>query len=69
MSKVASERIPVILSPATGSANPSASLSTLWAYLHPALEHMMKSPTNDSNGKAPPIDVGFYSGIHSACYN
>ncbi|KAF5377298.1 hypothetical protein D9615_006389 [Tricholomella constricta] len=61
--------IPVMLNPATGSANPAASLSALWAYLHPALDHILKSPSNDPNGKAPAIDVGFYSGIHSACYN
>ncbi|KAG6837206.1 hypothetical protein H0H93_013074 [Arthromyces matolae] len=58
-----------MLNPATGSANPAASLSALWAYVHPALDHIMKGPTNDVNGKAPSIDVGFYSGIHSACYN
>ncbi|KAG6918681.1 hypothetical protein DXG01_012499 [Tephrocybe rancida] len=67
--EVPSERIPVMLNPATGSANPAASLSALWAYLQPALEHIMKSPTNDTSGKAPSIDIGFYSGIHSACYN
>ncbi|KAG6894297.1 hypothetical protein C0992_006684, partial [Termitomyces sp. T32_za158] len=61
--------VPVLLNPATGSANPAASLSALWVYLHPALEHIMKSPTNYPNGKAPSIDIGFYSGIHSACYN
>ncbi|KAG5654276.1 hypothetical protein H0H81_005125 [Sphagnurus paluster] len=60
---------PVMLNPATGSANPAASLSALWAYLQPALDHIVKSPTNDPHGKAPTIDVGFYSGIHSACYN
>ncbi|KAF8887760.1 Cullin repeat-like-containing domain protein [Infundibulicybe gibba] len=57
------------LNPASGSVNPAASLSALWAYLEPALDHILKSPTNDPNGKAPAIDVGFYSGIHSACYN
>ncbi|KAG6814432.1 hypothetical protein H0H92_007435 [Tricholoma furcatifolium] len=45
----------VLLNPATGSANPAASLSALWAYLHPALQHIMRSPAN-VNGKAPPID-------------
>ncbi|KAG6857650.1 hypothetical protein H0H87_010219 [Tephrocybe sp. NHM501043] len=67
--EVATSHSPAMLNPATGSANPAASLSALWAYLHPALEHIMRSPTNDPNGKAPSIDVGFYSGIHSACYN
>ncbi|TFK76677.1 hypothetical protein BDN72DRAFT_806701 [Pluteus cervinus] len=55
--------------PATGSANPAASLPALWAYIQPALDHIIKSPSNDPYGKAPSIDVGFYSGIHSACYN
>ncbi|KAG5642504.1 hypothetical protein DXG03_002701 [Asterophora parasitica] len=57
---------PVMLNPATGSANPAASLNALWAYLHPALDHILKSPTNSPNGKAPAIDVALYSGIHSA---
>ncbi|KAF8060973.1 Cullin repeat-like-containing domain protein [Lyophyllum atratum] len=61
--------VPVMLNPATGSANPAASMSALWAYLQPALDHIVKSASNDPNGKAPAIDVGFYSGIHSACYN
>ncbi|KIY52212.1 hypothetical protein FISHEDRAFT_63949 [Fistulina hepatica ATCC 64428] len=54
--------------PATGSANPASSISTLWTYVQPALDHIMKSPTNDPT-RAPSIDVSFYSGIHSACYN
>ncbi|KAK1227153.1 hypothetical protein PQX77_009787 [Marasmius sp. AFHP31] len=54
--------------PATGSANPAASLSSLWAYLTPALDHIVKSPTNDTT-RAPAIDMEFYSGVHSACYN
>ncbi|KAJ6508914.1 hypothetical protein C8R45DRAFT_816118 [Mycena sanguinolenta] len=54
--------------PSSGSANPAASLSSLWAYLLPALNHIVKSPTNNSD-KAPAIDIGFYAGIHTACYN
>lgn len=54
--------------PATGSANPAASLSSLWAYLTPALDHIVKSPTNNPS-RAPAIDMEFYSGVHSACYN
>ncbi|KAF9074635.1 hypothetical protein BDP27DRAFT_1390450 [Rhodocollybia butyracea] len=54
--------------PATGSANPAASLSSLWAYITPALDHIVKSSTNNTS-KAPAIDVDFYSRIHSACYN
>jgi hypothetical protein len=61
--------VPVMLNPASGSANPAASLSALWAYLQPALDHIVKTPSNDPNGKAPAIDFGFYAGIHSACYN
>ncbi|KAK7464775.1 hypothetical protein VKT23_005982 [Stygiomarasmius scandens] len=60
--------IPPLPKPATGSANPAASLSSLWAYVSPALDHIVKSPTNNPE-KAPAIDVEFYSGIHSACYN
>ncbi|TFK40919.1 hypothetical protein BDQ12DRAFT_720655 [Crucibulum laeve] len=59
----------IMLNHASGSANPATSLSALWAYLHPALDHIVKSPTNDPNGKAPAIDFGTYTGIHSACYN
>ncbi|KAJ7147537.1 hypothetical protein C8R43DRAFT_535371 [Mycena crocata] len=60
----------VLPGPSSGSANPAASLSALWAYLLPALNHIVKGPTNnpDSN-KAPAIDIGFYAGIHTACYN
>jgi len=61
--------LPIMLNPASGSANPAASLAALWAYLQPALDHIVKSPSNDPNGKAPAIDFGFYAGIHSACYN
>ncbi|KAJ7596802.1 hypothetical protein C8J56DRAFT_918383 [Mycena floridula] len=54
--------------PATGSSNPANSLSALWHYMTPALDHIVKSPTNDLT-KAPAINLEFYSGIHSACYN
>ncbi|KAE9406165.1 hypothetical protein BT96DRAFT_963665 [Gymnopus androsaceus JB14] len=60
--------IPPLPNPATGSANPAASLSALWAYITPALHHIMKSPTNNTS-KAPAIEVDFYAGVHSACYN
>ncbi|KAJ7644038.1 hypothetical protein FB45DRAFT_896732 [Roridomyces roridus] len=52
----------------SGSANPAASLSSLWAYLLPALNHIVKSPTNNSD-KAPAIETAFYIGIHTACYS
>ncbi|KAH8834941.1 hypothetical protein DL96DRAFT_1665965 [Flagelloscypha sp. PMI_526] len=51
-----------------GSANPSVSFSALWSYLIPALDHIMKSSTNDP-AKAPALDVGLYAGIHTAIYN
>ncbi|ESK97749.1 hypothetical protein Moror_17375 [Moniliophthora roreri MCA 2997] len=60
--------IPPLPNPATGSANPAQSLPSLWAYITPALDHIVKSPTNDVK-KAPAIDMEFYSGVHSACYN
>ncbi|KAJ7505431.1 hypothetical protein B0H11DRAFT_2340219 [Mycena galericulata] len=59
--------LPPLPGPSSGSANPAASLSALWAYLLPALNHIVKSPTNNSD-KAPAIDIGFYAGIHDACY-
>ncbi|KAJ4481081.1 hypothetical protein J3R30DRAFT_3464094 [Lentinula aciculospora] len=60
--------IPALPNPATGSANPAASLSSLWAYITPALDHIVRSSTNNTT-KAPAIDVDFYAGVHSACYN
>ncbi|KAL0956182.1 hypothetical protein HGRIS_002342 [Hohenbuehelia grisea] len=54
--------------PAVGSANPAASFPALWSYILPALDHIVRSHTND-NTKPPSIDIAFYSGIHSACYN
>ncbi|KAJ7197683.1 hypothetical protein C8J57DRAFT_655724 [Mycena rebaudengoi] len=62
------ELAPSLPPPASGSANPAASMSALWAYLLPALNHIVKSPTNNPS-KAPAIDIGFYAGIHTACYN
>jgi hypothetical protein len=54
--------------PETGSANPSASLPALWAYVQPALDHIIRSPTNDLF-KAPAVDVNYHMGIHTALYN
>ncbi len=54
--------------PETGSANPSASLPALWAYIQPALDHIIRSPTNDQS-KAPAVDVTYHMGIHTALYN
>ena len=54
--------------PETGSANPAASLPALWAYIQPALDHIIRSPTNDLS-KAPAVDVNYHMGIHTALYN
>ena len=54
--------------PETGSANPSASLPSLWGYVQPALDHIIRSPTNDLS-KAPAVDVNYHMGIHTALYN
>lgn len=54
--------------PPTGSAHPSSSISALWAYLQPALDHIVRSPTSNPN-KAPVIDVSYHMGIHTAIYD
>jgi hypothetical protein len=54
--------------PETGSANPSASLPALWAYIQPALDHIIRSPTNGLS-KAPAVDVNYHMGVHTALYN
>jgi len=53
--------------PPTRSANPSASLPVLWKYIKPTLTHLICSPTHDTS-KAPPLDVTYYMGIHTALY-
>ena len=59
---------PPLPSPSTGSANPSASLHSLWGYLQPALDHIVRAPTNNP-AKAPAIDVSYHMGVHTAVYN
>jgi hypothetical protein len=54
--------------PASGSADPAATLPSLWAFLLPALDHILNSPTDNIN-KAPTIDMEFYARVHSFCYN
>ncbi|KAI9460177.1 hypothetical protein BJY52DRAFT_282272 [Lactarius psammicola] len=54
--------------PRIGSANPSASLSALWGYIQPALDHILRSPVVDLS-KAPAVDVNYHIGIHTALYN
>lgn len=54
--------------PRIGSANPSASLSALWGYTQPALDHIIRSPVDDPS-KAPAVDVNYHIGLHTALYN
>ncbi|KAF8451040.1 hypothetical protein L210DRAFT_3687771 [Boletus edulis BED1] len=54
--------------PSVGSANPSTSLSALWGYILPVLNHIIHSPTNSTN-KAPTIEPPYHIGIHTATYN
>ncbi|EPS99621.1 hypothetical protein FOMPIDRAFT_1024110 [Fomitopsis schrenkii] len=60
--------LPPLPNPSTGSANPAASLPALWGYLQPALDHMVRSPTNTPS-KAPAIEVSYHMGVHTAVYN
>ena len=60
--------LPPMPNPSAGSANPSASLSSLWGYIQPALNHIVRSPTNTID-KAPAIDISYHMGIHTATYN
>ncbi|CDO70939.1 hypothetical protein BN946_scf184829.g48 [Trametes cinnabarina] len=46
----------------------AASLHALWGYLHPALDHIVRAPTNNP-AKAPAIDVSYHIGVHTAVYN
>ena len=59
---------PPLPNPSTGSANPAASLHSLWGYLEPALDHIVRTPTNNPY-KAPAIDVSYHMGVHTAVYN
>jgi len=60
--------LPPMPNPSAGSANPSASLSSLWGYILPALNHIVRSPTNTTD-RAPAIDISYHMGIHTATYN
>ena len=60
--------LPPMPNPSAGSANPAASLSSLWGYVLPALNHIVRSSTN-SVDKAPAIDISYHMGIHTATYN
>ncbi|KAF7797085.1 hypothetical protein EIP86_008277 [Pleurotus ostreatoroseus] len=54
--------------PSTSSADPSASLQTLWDYLSPALDYIMQHPI-DNTVKAPTLPSSYHMGIHTAVYN
>jgi len=58
----------LLLNPQSGSADPSASLPALWSYIQPALDHIIRSPTNNLS-KAPAVDVNYHMGIHTVLYN
>ncbi|KDQ54915.1 hypothetical protein JAAARDRAFT_160229 [Jaapia argillacea MUCL 33604] len=58
----------LMANPATGSGNPASSLPLLWAYVKPALDHIMRSPSNDTS-KAPSIDATYHMGVHTHVYN
>jgi len=58
----------LLLNPQSGSADPSASLPALWSYIQPALDHIIRSPTNNLS-KAPAVDINYHMGIHTALYN
>jgi hypothetical protein len=60
--------LPPMPNPSAGSANPSASLSSLWGYVLPALNHIVRSSTNTID-RAPAIDISYHMGIHTATYN
>jgi hypothetical protein len=59
---------PPLPNPSSGSANPAASLSALWGYIEPALDHLLRSPTNDIS-KAPSVALAYHMGIYTATYN
>ena len=58
----------ILPNPQSGSADPSASLPALWCYIQPALDHIIRSPTNNLS-KVPAVDINYHMGIHTALYN
>lgn len=60
--------IPPLQNPPSGSANPSSSLASLWQYLVPALDHILRALSN-STDKAPAISAEYHVRIHTAVYN
>lgn len=63
--------IPPLSSPSAGSASPASSLSALWSYLFPALDHIVRSQViaKVEKGPAPSIAVDYHMGIHTNVYN
>ncbi|EIN13199.1 hypothetical protein PUNSTDRAFT_117087 [Punctularia strigosozonata HHB-11173 SS5] len=53
---------------AGSSASPSSSFPALVAYLDPALDHIVRAPSDDPE-RAPAIDFAYSMGIHTAVYN
>ena len=47
------------------------SLSTLWSYIHPTLDLIIRSSWDDTsiNRNASPVSMQHRMGIHTACYN
>jgi hypothetical protein len=48
-----------ITSPSEGSANPAASLESLWALVQPALDHIMHGQPTE-NGRLPVLDPSYH---------
>lgn len=55
-------------SPSAGSASPSSSLAALFRYILPALDHIVRSSSNDPI-RAPPVAIEYHMAIHTNCYN
>lgn len=49
------------------SGSDMASLPAVWAYILPALDHIMRSHSDDL--EAPPLDVNYHMGVYTVVYN
>lgn len=49
------------------SGSDMGSLAAVWAYILPALDHIMRS--NPSSTEAPPLDVKYHMGVYTVVYN
>jgi hypothetical protein len=54
--------------PAAGSADPSTSFGSLWAYIQPALDHLVRAPLLDG-APAGVLSSEYHVLIHTATYN